>query len=136
MKRICAVLGILLSALLMARADGTNAPAMFKIHLVSPSNYQIFQRTSHEQGKLIIAGSILPGSNDPLPLDALEVRLTGKSFTGVLPGKWQRLPFDARVASFRGVLVAPAGGWYRLEIRALQQKVPVRTNAVEHVGIG
>jgi hypothetical protein len=67
-----------------------------------------------------------------LPLDSLEVRLTGES----LPGNWLPLPFDARVASFRREVNAPSGGWYRLEVRALAHGAPVTTNVVEHVGVG
>jgi hypothetical protein len=137
MKKICGVMWTFFGAALLARAAETNAPVALKIGLTSPLDYQIFQRATREQGELTIAGSILPESKDTLPLDTLEARLTEKSFTGdALPGKWQKLPFDPRVASFRGELATPAGGWYRLEVRALQQKMPVMTNAVEHVGVG
>lgn len=136
MKKISIIIWTIFSAVLIARADGTNAPVTFKIALTSPLNYQIFQRTTREQGKLIIAGSVFPKNNKTVPPDALEARLTGKSILGDLPGKWQRLPFDSRVASFRGQLPAPAGGWYRLEVRALQHNVPVVTNAIAHVGVG
>jgi Carbohydrate esterase, sialic acid-specific acetylesterase len=135
MKRIGSLLCILFSASLVARADTTNAP--LEIHLDSPLDYQIFQRATREQGELIISGTILPEMKDALPLDTLQARLTGKSFTGdVLLDKWQKLPFDPRAAAFRGELAVPAGGWYRLEVRALQQKAPLFTNAVEHVGVG
>ena len=133
MNKLRIAVWIFFSATVIAAAN-TNAPATLNINLTSPLNYQIFQRATLEQGKLIVAGSIQSNAKDAP--DALEARLTGKSLAGDLPGKWQRLPFDARVASFRGELPAPAGGWYRLEICALQHTVPLMTNAVEHVGIG
>jgi hypothetical protein len=135
-EKICIVIWTIFTAAFIARADVTNPPPMFKIAVTSPLNYQVFQRATREQGKLTIAGSIILKTSQALPPDALEARLTGKSILGDLPGKWQRLPFDARVASFRGQLPVPAGGWYRLEVRALQQKVPWLTNAVGHVGVG
>ncbi|HTR43501.1 MAG TPA: sialate O-acetylesterase [Pseudomonadales bacterium] len=135
MKKIYSFLWVFFGGFFLLNAAETNM--LFKLRLESPVDYQIFQRSSMEQGKLIVAGTFLPEAKDALPLDGLEARLTGKSFTGdVLSDKWQRLSFDARVASFRGALVAPAGGWYRLEVRALQQKTPLMTNTIEHVGIG
>ena len=135
MKKICSILWIFFGVVLLINAAETNAPLTMRLE--SPLDYQIFQRATREQGKLIIAGTFLPETKEALPLETLEARLSGKSFTGdVLPDKWQRLPFDPRVAAFRGELAVPAGGWYRLEVRALQQKVPVITNAVEHTGVG
>jgi hypothetical protein len=133
-KKICNILWIIFGTVFLAHADGTNAP--IEIHLSSPLDYQIFQRATKEQGTLIIAGNIEPETRGTLPLDALEARLTGKSAAGDLPGQWQPLPFDSHVASFRGELIAPAGGWYCLEVRALEQNEPVMTNTVEHVGVG
>ena len=107
-----------------------------QISLSSPLDYQVVQRSSRAQGSLNVSGSILPESRSALPLDALEVRLSGMSSAGNLPGEWQTLPFDARVAAFRGVIIVPAGGWYRLEVRALRDGEPMITNSVDHVGIG
>jgi hypothetical protein len=135
MKKILSIIWIILSGVMIASADGTNAP--LKLRLDSPMDYQIFQRATREQGKLIIAGAILPESKDALPLDTVQARLIGKSFTGdTLPDKWQKLPFDPRVSGFRGELAVPAGGWYRLEVRALRQNQPVLSNTVKHVGVG
>jgi hypothetical protein len=108
----------------------------WQISLSSPLDYEVVQRSTQAEGQLIVAGTILPESRNVLPLDALEVRLAGKCSTGDLPGEWQPLPFDARVASFRGVVNVPAGGWYYLEVRALCQDKPMVTNRVNHVGIG
>ena len=133
MKKMLCLAGIIFGSVWLAAAD-TNAA--MKIRLESPLDYQIFQRATQAEGKLVIAGTILPEMKEALPLDALEARLTGKSAAGDLPGQWQPLPFDPRVASFRGQWDVPAGGWYRLEVRALRQNEPVLTNTVEHVGVG
>ena len=123
---------IYLAGAVLARAADTNASAPFKIALASPVDYQVIQRQTKTEGKMIVAGTIFPETKATLPFDTLEVRLSGTN----LPDQWQPLPFDSRVPSFRGEITAPAGGWYRLEVRALQKGEPVLTNIVEHVGIG
>jgi hypothetical protein len=85
---------------------------------------------------LTIAGAIEPESKNLPPPDKLEARVTGKSCFGDLSGQWQTLPCDPRVAAFRGELVLPAGGWYRLELRASRQGTNIASVVVEHVGIG
>jgi hypothetical protein len=110
--------------------------SILHISLASPLDFQVVQRCSSSAGKLTIAGTIEPESkNLPLP-DKLEARVMGKSCSGALPGQWQTLPCDSRVAAFRGELVLPAGGWYRLELRASHQGTNVASVVVEHVGIG
>ena len=135
MKKILSIVWIILGSVLIASADGTNAP--LKLRLESPMDYQIFQRATRDQGKVIIAGAILPESKEALPLDTIQARLIGESYTSnALSGKWQKLPFDPRVSGFRGELAVPAGGWYKLEIVVLRQNQPVLSNTVEHVGVG
>ena len=134
MKKILAAAAIWTTVHVRA-AEGANPPEL-QIKLVSPVDFQVVQRQTPAAGKLMVAGTIWPASRNALPLDQLEVRITGKSSAGDLPGGWQALPFDARVASFRGILTVPAGGWYRCEVRALRRGEPVVTNVVEHVGIG
>jgi len=134
MKRIATALVFLIAANLCV-AEDVVASAM-RISLVSPLDYQVVQRATRAEGKLIVAGTILPETKTVLALDALEARLTGKSAAGDLPGQWQPLPFDARVASFRGELTVPTGGWYRLEVRALRNGAEILAAKVEHVGIG
>jgi Carbohydrate esterase, sialic acid-specific acetylesterase len=134
MKRIYCAIWIFFGGFLLLNAAETNV--VLKLRLESPQDYQIFQRATQAEGKITVGGTILPETKDALSLDTLEARLMGKSSTGDLPGQWQALPFDPRVASFRGQLSFPAGGWYRLEVRALQQGKPVLTNRVEHIGVG
>jgi hypothetical protein len=135
MKIFLPILGVLVAASLLCTAEEAG-PNALRINLVSPLDYQVVQRATRTEGKLIITGSVMPTPKEgPLP-DALEARLTGKSSADNLPGKWQKLPFDARVAGFRGELIAPAGGWYRLEVRALRGEMELVIVAVEHVGVG
>jgi hypothetical protein len=109
----------------------------YHITMASPLDYQVVQRTNQSGGKIIIAGGITPGiRTGTFPMDGVEARVIGKSISGELPGKWRALPFDARVAAFRGELDVPAGGWYRLEVRALEKNVQMCAAVVEHVGVG
>jgi eukaryotic-like serine/threonine-protein kinase len=50
-------------------------------------------------------------------------------------GQWQALPAEGARA-FDAALPAPAGGWYRVEVRALKDGKEVGSAAVEHVGVG
>ncbi len=117
-------------------AAGLSSPSSLHISLSSPLDFQVVQRSSRSSGILTIAGTIEPVSKSLSLPDKLEARLAGKSCSGDLPGQWQPLPCDTRVAAFRGELSVPAGGWYRLELRALRQGTNVASVAVEHVGIG
>jgi hypothetical protein len=110
-------------------------PAM-RVNLSSPQDYQVVQRDGRAEGKLVIAGNVAVSPKDASLPDALEVRLTGQSATGELPGDWQALPFDPQVAAFRDTVKVPAGGWYRLDIRAVVKGGAVVSNHVEHVGMG
>jgi serine/threonine protein kinase len=96
----------------------------------SPLDYQVFQRYSRDRGQITLRGSVKPSC------DALEARLTGTSLEGKLPDKWQRVAFDKLNRTFDSTLPTPAGGWYRLELRALRDGNVVARTVVEHVGIG
>ena len=106
------------------------------LHLHSPLDYQVFQRDTRSGGRLLLRGTIERDSKGALLADTIEARLVGKSVEGNLPDTWQKLPYDPPVADFRGELAAPAGGWYRLELRAMRQGKVLATLAVEHVGVG
>jgi Carbohydrate esterase, sialic acid-specific acetylesterase len=116
-------------------AEDTVAPAL-SINLTSPLDYQVAQRSTLVQGELIVAGTIVSESKNTLLPDKLEVLVTGKSSFGNLPDQWQPLACDSRVAAFHGKLNLPAGGWYRLEVRAFRQGVRVADAFVEHIGVG
>ncbi len=129
--------GLLMMCALAAQADDTNTPAKLRLNIFSPLDYQVVQRSTRDDGRVVIAGVTVPAAkNGPLP-DALEVRVTGSSARGdYLAGNWQPLPCDARVAAFRGEITVPAGGWYQMEIRAVLHGTQVAIARVKHVGVG
>ncbi len=116
-------------------AEDASAPVL-RISLSSPQDFQVAQRSTRAGGKLVIAGSIVAEPKGAELPDKLEARAVGQSPFGKLDAQWQPLPCDSRVAAFRGELNLPAGGWYRLEIRAFRKGVEVAATVVEHVGVG
>ena len=137
----------------------TNEPGILR--LVSPTDYQVFQRQNVSNGVITVECALESKSSSTLTnLDRLEARLLdlsanseqgqsssnagatspspiGWERAGVrVTGDWQPLPFDNRVRHFRAELPARAGGWYRLEVRLLAGKAEVSEASVEHVGVG
>src|SRR4029077_15157829 len=79
------------------------------ITLESPSAYQVFQRETKKQGKVVVRG------HSSETCDAAEFRLTGASVSI----SWISLLVEGGCA-FSGEVRAPAGGWYSVEVRLLR----------------
>jgi hypothetical protein len=91
------------------------------ITLQSPQDYQVFQRQSKTQGKILVAGRV------DVPCDRVE---------GSTSGKWQPISYRPESHVFFGDLPTPAGGWYRFELRILNSAATVGRLEVAHVGVG
>jgi hypothetical protein len=101
-----------------------------KLNLLSPQDYQVFQNHGTNGGRIVIECALDTKARGVLSnLDRLEARLTGSD-------AWTPLPFDNRVRRFRSELPAPAGGWYRLEVRLASKGEIAATAPVGHVGVG
>jgi hypothetical protein len=112
-----------------------SAAAQTDLKLVSPLDYQVFQRQTATSGTIIVETVLDTKARGALTnFDELEARLMAGSTN--TEAKWQPLPFDCRVRHFRAELPAPAGGWYRLEVRLLSHGTNIAQAAVEHVGVG
>ena len=112
-----------------ATAGVQPAPAT-EMALYAPLDYQVFQRQTRTQGDMRLRGRV------HADFDRVEWRLTGKPLEGAAPGEWQALPASGEPRAFDAVLPAPAGGWYKLEVRALKDNKEVAKGAVDHVGVG
>jgi hypothetical protein len=113
----------------------TNAPV--KLDLISPLDYQVFQRQSRSDGKIILETLLESKARGALTnLEKLEARLIGPLTNANNPEPWQTLPFDNRVRHFRAELRAPAGGWYRVQVRLVAGGTNATEAQVDHVGIG
>ncbi|MDF2439195.1 MAG: eukaryotic-like serine/threonine-protein kinase, partial [Abditibacteriota bacterium] len=101
---------------------------------LSPRPYQVFQRQTRTRGEVLFSGRIKPDC------DALEARLFGKALpgaTGIEPWtQWRALPLQKLSRSFSVRMPVPAGGWYRVELRARKGKAVVAQSTVENVGVG
>lgn len=97
--------------------------------LSTPTEYQVVQRDSRNVGTLMIRGG-LPESAAKTP--SIEARL-------VSPGEaseWGKLSATFQREAFEATLEAPAGGWYRLEVRVTLDGQVLADAAIEHVGVG
>lgn len=100
-----------------------------ELHLTSPMDWQVVQRSARNQGVVRIQGTC--------PTNALlEWRVQGPTLEGRLPEGWRPLKADTRQGSLLSEIWLPAGGWYHVEIRVLQDGVESGRQRIEHVGIG
>ncbi|WP_309386231.1 sialate O-acetylesterase [Cerasicoccus frondis] len=100
------------------------------LSLYSPKDYQVFQRTTQEEGSIQIAGSLRED------FDKIEARITGTSAFGNIPQTWLPMEIDHASHGFSADLKLPAGGWYQVELRALNKGQVIAQETIEHVGIG
>ncbi len=98
--------------------------------LLSPKNYQVFQRRSRTEGAILLSGRIQPQTT------RLEVRITGNPLQGTLLGSWQNVPIVGPDQAFNQELKTPAGGWYKVEVRALKGGKVVAESGADKVGVG
>jgi serine/threonine protein kinase len=114
----------------IASLTGVRPDVAADLALTAPLEYQVFQRYARTRGQIALRGKVRPAC------DKVEARVTGKSLDGPLPGNWKNVSFDKKDRSIDTTLPEPAGGWYKLEVRALHDKKVVAETAVDHVGIG
>jgi hypothetical protein len=105
----------LLTAVVPVAADAAS------VTLDSPREYQVFQRSSVASGAIAVRGSA--GARCDSVLARLDLQA------------WQPIPVAAPCA-FDGPLAAPAGGWYRVEVRVLSGGAIVGEAVAEHTGVG
>ncbi len=100
-----------------------------ELELTSPRDFQVVQRATPTKGAIRIAGQL----SENAPGDAVvETR-----FVGAKPeAKWQKLDAQVSGRAISGLLEAPVGGWWRLEVRVSNAGKVVASRAVEHVGVG
>ncbi|MCE9555886.1 MAG: sialate O-acetylesterase [Planctomycetes bacterium] len=103
------------------------------IVLTSPLDYQVFQRSSREQGTIELSGQLKGVAGN-----LLLVTITGRPLAGQLPVDGERVTvsIDPTTGEFHHQLSIPAGGWYRMNLRATKEKVRVAEKTIDHVGVG
>jgi hypothetical protein len=114
----------------VGEATGVRPALATDVTLDAPADYQVFQRQTKLQGAVTVRGRVRAG------YDRLEVRTVGKSLQGPLPTGWRELPAAAKGREFEATVPTPAGGWYKVEVRALKDGRVVGQAAADHVGVG
>jgi len=115
----------LFAALLLAPLNALHAA---ELKLSSPSDYQVVQRYSVDQGRLEIAGELV--RSEILGTD-VDVRIHFGN-----TADWVKVPISFNGAKFSGVTDAPGGGWYRVDVRVVNREKVIAETSVEHVGVG
>jgi len=116
--------GLVLAALFTGLCIRVNAQ---EIRLASPLDYEVIQRFSADRGSVRIAGTVEFGTPG-----TIEIRIDSAGQAG----EWKRIPATIEGPSFRASVILPAGGWYKLNVRALKGNKTIGQGSVEHVGIG
>ncbi len=97
--------------------------------LASPQDYQVIQRSSKDKGTIAISGGLGLSVNETTAVEARLV-IAGKD------AEWDKLRAKFDGTNFSAELQAPAGGWYRLEVRVLSGDQILAESSVDHVGVG
>ncbi len=106
------------------------AAPVARLVVSSPLDYEVFQRKTRLDGKMSIRGRA-EGE-----VDRVDVRITGQSLRGPLPGKWRHIPFDHSTREFHADVKTAAGGFYEVEFRGRYRSMLSGGVTIEHVGVG
>ncbi len=98
------------------------------ITIISPANYAIYQRNPMNSAAIKVRGSA-DGN-----IKRVEARLLISSSETPITN-WQQMNVDS--GYFEGEIIAPAGGWYLLQIKGLGENgITLAESCVEKVGVG
>ena len=124
MKSIC----ITLTTLIFATIAPTLSAA--ELTLTAPLDYQVVQRSSPGKGLVRFAGEL---SEEVAATDTtIEAKLVGEN----QESGWLRAGGSISGRKLSGTVEAPAGGWWKLEVRVTRGGKEVAHGSVAHVGIG
>lgn len=98
--------------------------------LTSPTTRQVVQRNSDNFAQVQISGEISGG------VDRIEARAFVMAYGSGQSVSWTKVAGKTKNGVFSGKLRLSAGGWYRIEIRAIKSSEIVESTAVEKVGVG
>lgn len=94
-----------------------------------PVNRMIYQRNNKNVAYIMVKGTA------PANALSIEARLVTVTIGGGVSTDWVRIADKVKGGSFSGRLKA-RGGWYKLEVRAMNGKQLVASSTVEKVGVG
>lgn len=116
-------------------AIDTNPPPATVVSLSLPKTRQIVQRNGNQTANLVLQGTLSGGT--AARLEARAMVIPGATNNGV-SADWAVIVDGPTNGVFSGVLSnLPAGGWYRVEVRATDSTTNVLATAgVDRVGVG
>jgi hypothetical protein len=117
---------VLIAAISCIPGQAQDAPL---VTVSSPLEYQVFQRTTCLHGAILVRGLALSAKR-------VDARVKGTSLEGPLRGRWQRLALDPSTKQFSGQLPVIAGGFYRVEIKAINIVGQPTLLTIQNVGVG
>ncbi len=95
----------------------------------SPVDFAVIQRKDRTTGILNLRGEISG-------IDDGDLMLEARLIVGGKPTPWRQISMNFEKKAFAMLWEAPAGGWHRLEIRAVSGRGVITETVVEHVGVG
>jgi hypothetical protein len=123
-------------ALILTAALSSNpayAQSSTPLTISSPLQYQVFQRTTRLHGAILIRGIL---QSTATAATRVEARVQGTPIAGPLPGRWQHLALDPATHEFSGQILTTAGGFYRVEIKAVTPPGQSTLVIIPNVGVG
>lgn len=99
------------------------------LELFSPTEYQVVQRTTRERGSIPISGRVRKAAGQDVEIEARIIANDQES-------KWQKTSPTFDGDNFKTALDAPAGGWYRLDLRVIVNGKVLAESTVAQVGVG
>lgn len=101
-----------------------------ELRLTSPPEHQVVQRSTPGKGLLRITGEL----SEDLP--AADIVIEARLLSERQNTSWLRVGGSVTGRTLKGTMEAPAGGWWKLEVRVLQAGKELALGSVPHVGIG
>jgi len=133
----CVVMAVLLAVLGSARAEETKegikveGPAsLVTLTLMQPTERAVFQRSRENRAAVPVEGTFTGTAG------RIEARAVAMGGSRGPKTNWEVVDAAPAAGGFAGHLMAPAGGWYRIEVRALDGDKEVGQVSVERVGVG
>lgn len=96
------------------------------ITVLTPKDYQVFQRQKAGSGVVKISGRLM------VDCETIEYRFAGRE----IDSSWHALRVNKVTGDFSGNIILPAGGWYSCEFRANKNGKEFEGKTIAHVGVG
>ncbi len=110
----------------------TVGDVLAEVRVTRPVDYEVIQRDNASRGRVLVEVAVPRGTR------VVQVRL--RKLAGATRGRdldWKELTApELKNGVVRGSITADAGGWYQLDVRALDGRFIVGKASVAHVGIG